>query len=44
VTNTCTCAEPIPVQRATRKGAATTECQRCGLPIPLRLPSSRRAA
>jgi hypothetical protein len=34
---TCACATPVPVERATRKGAAVTECARCGLPIPLRL-------
>jgi hypothetical protein len=32
---TCTCAEPVPVVRAVRKGAARTHCQRCGLPIRL---------
>jgi hypothetical protein len=37
MTPTCTCAKPIPVQRAKRKGAATTECARCGLPVALRL-------
>jgi hypothetical protein len=37
MTPTCTCAKPIPVERAERKGAATTECARCGLPIALRL-------
>jgi hypothetical protein len=34
---TCSCADSIPVQRATRKGAAVTICQRCGLRVPLRL-------
>ncbi|HEX3054901.1 MAG TPA: hypothetical protein VHP82_02020 [Gaiellaceae bacterium] len=34
---TCECADPIPVQRAARKGAAVTICQRCGLRVPLRL-------
>jgi hypothetical protein len=34
---TCGCADPIPVQRAARKGAAVTICQRCGLRVPLRL-------
>jgi hypothetical protein len=34
---TCDCADPIPVQRAARKGAAVTICQRCGLRIRLRL-------
>jgi hypothetical protein len=38
----CTCAQPIPVERATRKGAATTVCARCGLPAPLTL--ARRVA
>jgi len=33
----CTCAKPIPVERATRKGAATIECLRCGKPVQLRL-------
>ena len=33
----CTCADPIPVQRAARKGAAVSICQRCGLRVPLRL-------
>jgi hypothetical protein len=44
MTPTCTCAAPVPVERATRKGAASTECARCGLPIALRLASRRRAA
>jgi hypothetical protein len=35
---TCTCEQPIPVERATRKGAALTECARCERPVPLRLP------
>ena len=34
---TCSCADPIPVQRAYRKGAAVTICHRCGLRVPLRL-------
>jgi hypothetical protein len=33
----CTCAEPIPVERAARKGAAVTVCVRCGKPAKLRL-------
>ena len=37
MTTTCTCAKPIPVERATRKGAAATFCARCGLPLALRL-------
>jgi hypothetical protein len=38
----CTCAQPIPVERAARKGAAVTVCARCGRPVPLTL--GRRAA
>jgi hypothetical protein len=34
---TCACRDPIPVQRAERKGAALTVCQRCGLRVPARL-------
>ena len=34
---TCDCADPIPVQRAARKGTAVTICQRCGLRVRLRL-------
>lgn len=37
---TCTCATPVPQTRALRKGAATTECTRCGLPIA---PSLRQS-
>jgi hypothetical protein len=37
MTPTCTCEKPLPVERAERKGAATTECARCGLPLRLRL-------
>jgi hypothetical protein len=33
----CTCVKPIPIERSERKGAARTECTRCGLPIPLKL-------
>ena len=35
----CNCPVPVPVERATRKGAAQTECLRCGKPVPLRLTS-----
>jgi hypothetical protein len=35
--DTCSCADPIPVQRAERKGAALTVCQRCGLRVAARL-------
>ena len=41
MTVTCTCADPVPVERATRKGAAATECARCGKPIALRLTARR---
>ncbi len=37
---TCTCAQPIPVERAERKGASWTECARCGRPLPVRLLKS----
>jgi hypothetical protein len=33
----CTCAVPRPRERAVHKGAARTFCERCGLPLPLRL-------
>ena len=33
----CACADPIPVQRAERKGAALTICLRCGLWVAARL-------
>lgn len=36
-TETCGCDQPLPVQRAERKGAAVTVCLSCGLRIPLRL-------
>ena len=42
--STCSCPDPIAVERATRKGAAQTVCARCGRPIALRLPIVRRAA
>jgi hypothetical protein len=44
MTPTCTCAKPVPVERATRKGAAATECARCGQPLALRLAPAARAA
>ena len=37
MTRTCECEKPIPVERAVRKGVASTECARCGLPVALRL-------
>jgi hypothetical protein len=33
----CSCKDPIPVERAERKGAAVTLCPRCGLRVPIRL-------
>ena len=33
----CACQEPMPVERAARKGAAVVVCQRCGLSVPARL-------
>jgi hypothetical protein len=41
---TCTCAQPIPVQKAARKGAARTICARCGQPVPLTLTGGSRSA
>jgi hypothetical protein len=29
----CSCAEPVRIERAERKGAAWSECARCRLPI-----------
>jgi hypothetical protein len=34
---TCSCERPLPLERAERKGASRTSCERCGLPIRLRL-------
>lgn len=34
---TCACADPLPVERAERKGAALTVCLRCGLRVKVRL-------
>jgi hypothetical protein len=36
----CTCLQPIPVERAERKGAAWTECARCSHPLPVKLLKS----
>lgn len=36
-TTTCSCEKPVAIEKSERKGAARTECGRCGLPIPLRL-------
>ena len=33
----CTCEKPLPVHMAERKGAARSECARCGKPLRLRL-------
>jgi hypothetical protein len=38
----CSCAKPVPVERSERKGAARTECGRCGLPV--KIAFGRRAA
>jgi hypothetical protein len=42
---TCTCAEPVPMETAGRKGAARTICGRCGRPVAPRLdrPKPRAA-
>ena len=39
---TCECVTPVPVQQATRKGAARTVCAKCGEPIKLTLKGRRR--
>lgn len=39
----CTCPAPIPVERAERKGAAHTECARCGKPVAPRLAPPKAA-
>jgi hypothetical protein len=36
-TDVCRCNDPLPVQRAERKGAAATVCMRCEQRIPPRL-------
>jgi hypothetical protein len=36
-TESCNCVQPVPVERAERKGAAWTECARCRLPVPVKL-------
>jgi hypothetical protein len=33
----CTCAKPLPVHLAERKGAARSVCARCEKPLRLRL-------
>jgi len=35
----CSCDDPLPAQRAERKGAAVVVCLRCGLRVPARLAS-----
>jgi hypothetical protein len=40
----CTCEDPIPMERAVRKGVAQTICARCGGAIVLRLAGIRPAA
>jgi hypothetical protein len=37
VTERCTCADPIVVVQAERKGAAVSVCARCGRPVRLTL-------
>jgi hypothetical protein len=37
---TCSCEQPLPRIRAERKGAATTICDRCGLPARLSLDAA----
>jgi len=39
---TCSCVTPVPVQQATRKGAAHTVCAKCSQPIRLSLERRRR--
>jgi len=34
-TATCACSVPVPVVRASHKGAARTHCATCSLPIRL---------
>jgi hypothetical protein len=38
----CACVKPMPVERATRKGAARTECAGFGKEIRLTLGKGRR--
>jgi hypothetical protein len=33
----CSCAEPVRIERAERKGAAWSECARCLLPVRIML-------
>jgi hypothetical protein len=33
----CSCSDPLPVERAERKGAAVVVCLRCGFRVPARL-------
>ena len=35
--DSCSCPDPLPVERAERRGAAITLCLRCGLRVPIRL-------
>jgi hypothetical protein len=36
----CSCEHPLPREHAEWKGASRTTCERCGLPVPLRLPAA----
>jgi Zn ribbon nucleic-acid-binding protein len=38
----CACSDPIPLERAERKGAAVVVCVRCGYRVPQRLQHPRR--
>jgi hypothetical protein len=35
----CDCPKPMPVERASRRGAARTHCARCDRELPLRMGS-----
>jgi hypothetical protein len=39
MSETCTCAVPIPVVKAERKGAARTVCARCDRPVRIEFGS-----
>ncbi len=36
----CSCEHPLPREQAEWKGASRTTCERCTLPIPLRLSAA----
>jgi len=33
----CACEQPLPRERAGYKGASRLHCERCDLPVPIRL-------